>query len=143
MDVKRTNCKSVINCILTGETITMKNLSLAERRQAMKRKKFHKTFKDKILNNPLWYLFGMIVLVKGGYETYNNYRLERDGICTTAVIYGKGRRFNKFCKFQVDGVTYYAEEWTSKTIGDTVTIVYLPSNPKINRGNKTIKKCNK
>lgn len=47
-------------------------------------------------------------------------------------------------KFQVDGVAYYGKEWTSKTIGDTVSIVYLPSNPKINRSNKMIEKvCDK
>lgn len=83
-------------------------------------------------------------LIKGGYETYNNYRLGRDGICTTAVIYKNGKRCYMHYKFQVDGVAYYGKEWTSKTIGDTVSIVYLPSNPKINRSNKIIKKnCNK
>lgn len=107
--------------------------------QVKKQKKSRETFWNKFRRNPLFYLF-LLFLIKGGYETYNNYRLGRDGICTTAVIYKNGKRCYMHYKFQVDGVAYYGKEWTSKTIGDTVSIVYLPSNPKINRSNKIIKR---
>ena len=112
--------------------------------QVKKQKKFRETFWNKFRKNPLFYLFLLFFLIKGSYETYNNYRLERDGIYTTAVIYKNGKRCYMHYKFQVDGVAYYGKEWTSKTIGDTVSIVYLPSNPKINRSNKMIEKvCDK
>lgn len=32
------------------------------------------------------YLLLLDMVIKGGYKIYNNYRLEKDGICTEAVI---------------------------------------------------------
>lgn len=106
------------------------------------KKKSNRTFKDKILKNPLWYLFWIFVLAKGGYETYNNYRLKNEGICTSAVITDNAKRGYMFYRYQVNGVTYRGKGWTDKTIGDTLTVVFLPSNPKINRYNQTISKHN-
>lgn len=108
----------------------------------MKKTKPHKHIWNKILKNPLWYLFGMFVLLKGGYETYNNYRLKNEGICTSAVITGNAKRGHRFYRFRVNGVTYQGKGWTDKTIGDTLTVVFLPSNPKINRYNQMTSKYN-
>lgn len=47
--------------------------------QVKKQKKSRETFWNKFRRNPLFYLFLLFFLIKGSYETYNNYRLERDG----------------------------------------------------------------
>lgn len=108
----------------------------------MKQQKRHKptTIWNKILKNPLWYIFGIFVLAKASYETYNNYRLENDGICATATIYANGKKGYMWYQFQVNGICYKGHEYTNKAIGDTLTIVYLPSNPKINRSQKFLQK---
>lgn len=69
--------------------------------QVKKQKKSRETFWNKFRRNPLFYLFLLFFLIKGSYETYNNYRLERDGIYTTAVIYKNGKRCYMHYKFRL------------------------------------------
>lgn len=113
----------------------------------MKKTKPQKNIWNKILKNPLWYLFLIFVLVKGGYEIYNNYRLERYGICTQAIVQKTYQEMHKritIYKFCVENKAYSGKSIYDRHLdfGDTLDIVYIPFNPKINRSNKTINKHN-
>lgn len=88
------------------------------------------------------------MVIKGGYKIYNNYRLEKDGICTETVIREIYQEMHKkvgIYKFRVGDKTYSGRPiYVGSNVGDTISIVYLPSNPKINRSNTVIKKnCDK
>lgn len=73
-------------------------------------------------------------------SAYERYRLEDEGICTIAVVYTIGFRFTRYYDFKV-GQRYYRGSSISdgsKKIGDTLIVVYLPSDPSINRSQESL-----
>ncbi|GEM_PF-1779976 len=110
-----------------------------------------------------WWILIIILgwfLYVSGKQTYINYRLKKYGKCTKAVIYSRN---NVGGKGTVD--TKYSFEWKSRNYngsstsddkyretenfflteddlvtGDTIIIVFLESNPEINRSNSLVEK---
>lgn len=93
-----------------------------------------------------------------GKGTYSGHLLKENGICTKAVVYkrekgnrGKGDVITKY-KFvwndiTYQGISYYDSKTEGKTwfndkyvIGDTIIVVFLESNPNINKSNTSIGK---
>ena len=67
-------------------------------------------------------------------------QLRKEGVCTIATVYAEGYRFARFYEFKV-GNSYYTGKAASGAyleIGDTLTVVYLPSNPEINQPNSVV-----
>jgi hypothetical protein len=65
---------------------------------------------------------------------YKGYLLKRNGQCIVGTIYETGRRFTQYYKFKIRERYYYGHTITDndKKVGDSLIIVYLPSNPEIN-----------
>lgn len=88
----------------------------------------------------------MYVLYVGGGKTIENYRLKSNGICIKAkVIYknkvgGKGVIYTHYT-FMVLNKNYegYSSDDDSALVGDSIMVVYLKSNPNINRSNSLLK----
>jgi hypothetical protein len=82
------------------------------------------------------------VLYVGGEKSIENYRLKSDGICAKAkVTYknkvgGKGVIYTHY-RFEVSNKSYegYSSDDDSALVGDSIMIVYLKSNPNVNRSN--------
>ena len=67
-------------------------------------------------------------------------KLRKGGVCTTAVVYDDGYRATRFYEFKVGKKYYRGSAYNySLDIGDTLTIVYLPSVPKINKENEVVR----
>ncbi len=112
-----------------------------------------------------WFLilFLGFILFFGGKQTIINYRLKNNGKCTKAIVYGRNKVGGKGTV-----ETKYRFEWKNNSynglstsddkyretdnfflteddllIGDTIVVVFLESNPEINRSNSIVKKnCN-
>jgi len=110
-----------------------------------------------------WWILIIILgwfLYVSGKQTYINYKLKIYGKCTNAVVYSRNKVGGKGI---VD--TKYSFEWKSRNYkgsstsddkyretdnfflteddlvtGDTITIVFLESNPEINRSNSIVEK---
>ena len=113
--------------------------------------------------NLIGYLFPILlflyVLWTGGYGTYINYNLKQNGICTNAIVYHRywgHRNIKTQYRFIWNNQTYEGissnnadvkyvhqsiikEDYVFMT-GDTIVVVFLESNPKINRSNAIVKK---
>ena len=101
-----------------------------------------------------WFIYG------SGKQTYINYRLKKFGKCTKAIVYSRNKIGSKGT---VD--SKYSFEWKNYThfgsstsddkyretenfflteddliTGDTIIIVFLESNPEINRSNSIVEK---
>lgn len=109
---------------------------------------------EKKLKSPIRLSLGLIftiaviiyVLYVGGEKTIENYRLKSNGICVKAtVIYknkvgGKGVIYTHYA-FRVSNQNYdgFSSDDDLALIGDSITVVYLKSNPNINRSNSLLK----
>lgn len=105
-------------------------------------------------------LFLGFVLFFGGKQTIINYRLKNHGKCTKAIVYsrnkigGKGTVDSKY-RFEWKNNTYYGSSTSDDkyretdnfflteedlVIGDSIMVVFLESNPDINRSNSVVDK---
>jgi hypothetical protein len=100
------------------------------------------------------------VLYEGGYETFINYNLKQKGICAKAVVYNRYTFGGKGHVSTVYKFVWKNQQYTGKSfndakyrqtnrwfktsddlvIGDTITVVFMESNPNINRSNSVIHK---
>lgn len=100
------------------------------------------------------------VFYEGGKQTYINYNLNKNGICTRAIVYsrnkvgGRGKidtrysfewKNNKYSGSSNSDDKYKETDDFFKTdddliIGDTIIVVFLESNPEINRSNSIVEK---
>ncbi|WP_101690179.1 hypothetical protein [Dysgonomonas massiliensis] len=125
-----------------------------------KKKKRH-TNKPKSLMDYVGYALCATVILyiigKGGYETYINSLLRREGTCTEAIVYDryrlgkKGDVVSKY-KFLYNGALYEGKSnndrktegktWLNDKliVGDTIIIVFLEDSPEVNRSNTLIEK---
>ena len=119
---------------------------LMNRRSNVNRKsstKRQKKYAIVIKNNKIIYIFCVFVFFVIAKRTIENYQLRNGGICTKAIIQNKYTERHKqvrVYKFRVGNKVYSGTsiyDW-HLDIGDTLDIVYLPSNPKINRSVKSI-----
>lgn len=119
---------------------------LMNRRSNVNRKsstKRQKKYAIVIKNNKIIYVFCVFVFFVIAKRTIENYQLRNGGICTKAIIQNKYTERHKqvrVYKFRVGNKVYSGTsiyDW-HLDIGDTLDIVYLPSNPKINRSVKSI-----
>ncbi|MBR5373683.1 MAG: hypothetical protein IK131_03305 [Paludibacteraceae bacterium] len=88
------------------------------------------------------------VFIKGYLRTY---QLRKDGVCASAVVTGErsvrlGRHGNTthlLYMFRVDGLPYEGESSSDHLRkGDSLEIVYLIDNPRINMSNTSVRlKC--
>ena len=96
-----------------------------------------KTFKEKIMDLSLsaWILIAALIyfLIFSLNITIENIQLKKDGVYTRACVIGYGRRFSRY-EFKV-GLRYYRGTGGPGylDIGDSLTVVYLPSDPTVNR----------
>lgn len=110
------------------------------RRSNIKRQK---KFAIVIKNNKIIYVFCVFVFFVIAKRTIEIYQLRNGGICTKAIIQNKYTERHKqvrVYKFRVGNKVYSGTsiyDW-HLDIGDTLDIVYLPSNPTINRSVKSI-----
>lgn len=105
-------------------------------------------------------LFLGFILFIGGKQTIINYKLKKHGKCTKAIVYsrnnvgGKGTVNTKY-RFEWKNNTYYGSSTSDDKYretdnfflteddlitGDTITIVFLESNPDLNRSNFIVEK---
>lgn len=95
------------------------------------------------MKNIIIYALGVYMLFVMAKRTIEIYQLRNDGICTKAIIqkkYTERHKKVRVYKFRVENKVYSGSsiyDW-HLDIGDTLDIVYLPSNPKINRSVKSI-----
>lgn len=80
-------------------------------------------------------------------KTIENSQLTREGHCTNAYVLSKkniGAKgvINVKYQFNYNGITYYGNSQNNDNaeIGDSITIVFLESDPQINRSNSFLKK---
>ena len=118
----------------------MNRRSNVNRKSSTKRQKKYAIV---IKNNKIIYVFCVFVFFVIAKRTIENYQLRNGGICTKAIIQNKYTERHKqvrVYKFRVGNKVYSGTsiyDW-HLDIGDTLDIVYLPSNPKINRSVKSI-----
>ena len=95
------------------------------------------------MKNIIIYALGVYMLFVMAKRTIEIYQLRNGGICTKAIIqkkYTERHKKVRVYKFRVENKVYSGSsiyDW-HLDIGDTLDIVYLPSNPKINRSVKSI-----
>ena len=82
-------------------------------------------------------VFSGWVIYKGTVNTVNNYKLASCGEYQVAYVYGKKNARGTPCRyyrFEVHGKVYkgFSVSDPSFTIGESIMIVYLPSDPSIN-----------
>ena len=101
-----------------------------------------------------------MILFFGGRQTVINYKLKNHGKCTKAIVYsrnkvgGKGTVDTKY-SFEWKHINYKGSSTSDDkyretnnvflteddlVTGDTIIIVFLESNPEINRSNSFVKK---
>lgn len=113
-------------------------------------KKKNKYRKKQTLAHYIAYLLGICFVVRVLSTAYYDLQLNYNGSCTVAEIYKyKGIRRSRvkgYYEFSVNGKWYrgYAtslsdEKLENRIRYDTITIMYLPSNPEINRSKKAVK----
>lgn len=118
----------------------MNRRSNVNRKSSTKRQKKYAIV---IKNNKIIYVFCVFVFFVIAKRTIEIYQLRNGGICTKAIIQNKYTERHKqvrVYKFRVGNKVYSGTsiyDW-HLDIGDTLDIVYLPSNPKINRSVKSI-----
>jgi len=114
-----------------------------------------------IIGRVLILLFFLFFLYDSFRQTYINYTLKQNGECVKAIVYDreKGRfsgrngvvstryRFtyeNKSYKGYSTSDTKYLNNkswfYDNFVIGDTIIVVFMKSNPQLNRSNRLIKK---
>jgi len=109
-----------------------------------------------------WFLFLFlgVLLFLDGKQTIINYKLKTYGKCTKAIVYsrkkvgGKGKVETSY-SFEWNNVTHYGSSTSDDKYresenfflkeddlitGDTITVVFLESNPEINRSNSIVRK---
>ena len=109
-----------------------------------------------------WFLilFLGFILFFGGKQTIINYKLKNHGKCTKAIVYsrnnvgGKGTVDTKY-RFEWKNNTFYGSSTSDDkyretdnfflteedlVIGDTIMVVFLESNPDLNRSNSIVEK---
>lgn len=83
----------------------------------------------------------LAIIIKAGWETYVTMKLESEGVITNAIVTKKKRNFNHgekvYYRFtinnrQYSGVSHEFTDYHHCSVGGTITIVYLPTNPNIN-----------
>lgn len=77
------------------------------------------------------------IVYKGTVNTVNTYKLAAYGEYQVAYVYGKKNARGtpyRYYRFEVDGKVYkgFSVSDPSFTIGESIMIVYLPSDPSIN-----------
>lgn len=88
----------------------------------------------------VWIIIIIICIIKIVIAERESSLLRENGICITAKVYATGYRFTYYYEFKVRN-SYYTGKTISDgilEIGDTLAIVYLPSNPEINHPNSVI-----
>ena len=95
-----------------------------------------------ITNRPIRWSIPILLLgilfVCGIKNTYYNKLLEEKGVCIKAIVidnYRTGRKgtMNIEYKFKVNNITYTNSDMSSELVGDTISVIYLPNDPTINR----------
>ena len=96
-----------------------------------------------------WVFLALIlvyIIFEGGHKTLENYRLKRKGICVKAIVLEKnhvGAKGVIYTHYQyiAKGVVYQgiSSSDDNANIGDSIVIVYLDSDPDINRSNGLLK----
>ena len=101
----------------------------------------------------------LYVLVIGGHKTYQRYILQKSGICVNAIVYHRYwgyRNIKTKYRFVWQNETFegistanadakyvhkstFREDYVFLT-NDTIVVVFLESNPNINRSNAVVKK---
>lgn len=91
-------------------------------------------------------IFVLFIVIVSGRKTIDNYRLKRNGVCSTAVVVSKKRVGSKgviytYYEYRVDGVKYedYSSSDDAVAVGDSIVIIYLESDPSISRSNSFLK----
>lgn len=117
------------------------------------KKKVNKNVKKRSFNHYMSCLFGIgiitFILVRISMITYYDLLLDSKGICTIAEIYKyKNIRYSRikgYYEFNVNNKWYRGhatslsnENLKNKILHDTITIIYLPSNPQINRAKNAV-----
>lgn len=110
------------------------------RKSNVKRKKYAAV---NIKNIIIYVLCGLMFFV-AVKRTIEIHQLRKDGICTKAIIqkkYTERHKQVRIYEFRVEDRVYSGKSIYDRhlDIGDTLDIVYLPSNPTINRSVKSIK----
>lgn len=106
-------------------------------------KKKKKGEESKFINKIAKWWFVLLLFIIWGYYTVKNthYKiiLEDQGLCTKAWVIGcytQGIGINiehiKY-EFKVNNIRYIGKDIGREKTGDTVSILYLPDNPNINR----------
>ena len=85
-------------------------------------------------------IFITYFIVVSSIKTIENFRLKRTGIYTKAIVYDQRHVGSKgviktYYEFMVDGKHYQGSSINNDNAknGDTLNIVFLKSNPKVNR----------
>ena len=100
--------------------------------------KSHRMRISRIMGIILW---AFIVCRVGKIES-ENFILYKQGQASQAFVYrrtSKGRRGVSLYEFQISGIRYTGHD-TDSAVGDSIEIVYLPKNPKINRNAEVLDK---
>ena len=112
------------------------------------KKKVNKNIKKRPYIHYVSCLFGIgmiiFIFIKISKVTYYDLLLDNKGVCTIAEIYKyeniRYSRVKGYYEFSVNDRWYrgYAtslsnENLKNKILHDTITIIYLPSNPQVNR----------
>lgn len=91
-------------------------------------------------------IFILYFIIVSSQKTIDNYRLKRNGVCSTAVVVSKKTVGSKgviftFYEYRVDGVKYegYSSSDDAVAIDDSIVIFYLESEPAISRSNSFLK----
>lgn len=109
----------------------------------MKKNNLHKVAFSRItIGKAFLIILIFYVIIVGGRKTIENYQLRANGICAKAVIIYKknvGSRgiIDTHYEFRVNGNIYqgFSSHDDSALTGDTIIVVYLKSDPSVNRSN--------
>ena len=88
----------------------------------------------------VWIIIIMVAIIKLIDTECTIRRLRKEGVCAIATVYAEGYRFARFYEFKVGNTCYTGKAASGAylEIGDTLTIVYLPSDPEISQPNSVI-----
>ena len=102
------------------------------------KQKSHRTRISRIVCIILW----AFIVCRVGKNESENVILYKQGQTTQAFVYrrtSKGRRGVSLYEFQISGLRYTGHDKDS-AVGDSIEIVYLPKDPKINRNAEVLDK---
>jgi hypothetical protein len=90
-------------------------------------------------------VFFVYLLLVGGRKTIENFRLKNSGLCINAIVVDKKNVGSKgviytYYQFKVSDRFYenFSTTDDDMAIGDSITIVYLKSNPNVSRSNSML-----